>query len=146
MMVLPLVCWWWWWCCLFLPLAIFVPPVVIVVSPAALLPRAAPCYRRATPCYRRAARRRCRAACRPASPCRQPWLIVMFSSPPRSILMALVVGGITHDPIKVRHQLEQTRAASTIPVASRRCIYCRRRRHRCRRRRRSSLSSLLRRS
>jgi hypothetical protein len=44
-------------------------------------------------------------------------LIVMFSSPPRSILMALVVGDVTHDPIKARRQLEQARAASAVTVA-----------------------------
>ena len=38
----------------------------------------------------------------PQLPPPQPWLIVMFSSPPRSISMVPVVGGITHDPIKVR--------------------------------------------
>jgi len=93
----------------------------------------------ATPCYRCAAHRRRRAACRPASPCRQPLLIDMFSSPPRLISMALVVGGVTHDPIKARRQLEQARAASAIAVACRHC----RRRHRRRRSRRSSLSSPL---
>jgi len=66
----------------------------------------------------------------------------MFSSPPRSILMALVVGGVTHDPINARRRLEQARAASAIAVARRRCIHSRRRHRRCRRRRccRSSLS------
>ena len=56
-----------------LPLAIVVPPVVV----------------------RRAARR-------PASPCRQPWLIITFLSPLCSISMVPVVGGVTHDPIKPR--------------------------------------------
>jgi hypothetical protein len=53
-------------------LAIVVPPVAIVVPPVALLPL------------------------------RQPWLIVMFSSTPRSISMAPVVGGVTHDPVSKR--------------------------------------------
>jgi len=68
----------------------------------------------------------------------------MFSSPPRSILMALVVGGVTHDPIKARRRLEQARAASTIAVTRHRCIHCHH--HLCLRRRchcRSSLSSPL---
>jgi len=72
----------------------------------------------------------------------------MFLSPPRLILTALVVGGVTHDPIKARCQLEQARAASAIAVARRRSIHRRRcrRRHRrrhCRHRRRSSLLSPL---
>ena len=55
--------------------------------------------------------------------------------------MALVVGGVTHDPIKARCRLEQARAASTIAVTRHRCIrchhrLCRRRHCRCR----SSLS------
>jgi len=55
--------------------------------------------------------------------------------------MALVVGGVTHDPMKVRRRLEQARAASAIAVAHRPCIHlrCRRRRHH----RHSSLSSPL---
>ena len=121
--------------CCPLPLAVVVPPVAvvaIVVPPVALLPLAV-ARRRAAPCYRRAARRRRRASCRPASPCRQPWLFVMFSSPPRSISMAPVVGGVTHDPIKACRRMELARAASAIAVARRRRIH---------RRRRSSLSSL----
>ena len=42
--------------------------------------------------------------------------------------MAPVVGGVTHDPIKVRHQLEQARAASAIAVAHCHCIQHHRRR------------------
>jgi hypothetical protein len=33
-------------------------------------------------------------------------LIVMFFSPPRSISMERIKGGITHDPINARHRLE----------------------------------------
>jgi hypothetical protein len=33
------------------------------------------------------------------SPPPQPWLIVMFSLPPRSISMKPVVGGVAHYPI-----------------------------------------------
>jgi hypothetical protein len=38
-------------------------------------------------------------------PLKLPWLIVMFFSSPRSILMELVIIGIVHDPINVRHWL-----------------------------------------
>jgi hypothetical protein len=51
----------------------------------------------------------------------------MFSSPPRSISMALVVGGVTHDPIKARCRMELARAASAIAFDRRRHIH--RRRH-----------------
>ena len=100
-----------------LPLAVVVPPLAIVVPPVVVR----------------------RAACRPASPCRQPWLIVMFLSPLRSISMVPVVGGVTHDPIKPRRRLEKARAASTIAVARRHHIHRLRLRHR----RCSSLSSTL---
>ena len=50
--------------------------------------------------------------------------------------MVPVVGGVTHDPIKARRQLEQDWSASAVPVARRRRIQ----RRRCRR---SSLSSPL---
>ena len=94
---------------------------------------------------RKAVRHRRHAACRPASPCRQPWLIVMFSSPPCSILMVPVVGSVTHDPIKACRRMELSWAAFAITVAHRRHIHHRCRRcRRCRRRRhRSSLSSPL---
>jgi hypothetical protein len=74
------------------PVTVIVPPVMVVVPPVALLPLAI-----VVPpvVVRRAAR------C-PAAPCRQPWLIVMFLSPLCSILMAPIVGGVTHDPIKPR--------------------------------------------
>jgi len=59
--------------------------------------------------------------------------------------MVLVVGGVTHDPIKARRRFGQARAASAITVARRRCIHRRRHRHRQRpcRHCRSSLSSPL---
>ena len=50
--------------------------------------------------------------------------------------MALVVGGVTHYPIKARRRLEQAWGASAIAVARCHCIHCRRRRCRRRRRRR----------
>jgi hypothetical protein len=64
---------------------------------------------------------------RPQSPPPRPWLIVMFSAPPRSILMEPVVGGDTHDPINTRHRLERARTAhrqkkepkSLTPIVSR---------------------------
>jgi hypothetical protein len=36
-----------------------------------------------------------------------PWLIVMFSAPPRSISMEPFVGGVTHNPINAHHRLER---------------------------------------
>jgi hypothetical protein len=82
-----------------LPVAIVVLPVAVAVPPVALLPLAVvvpPLAIVVPPVVVR------RAACRPASSCRQPWLIVMFLSPLCLILMAPVVGGVTHDPIKPR--------------------------------------------
>jgi hypothetical protein len=93
------------------PVAIVVLPVAVAVPPVALLPLAVvvpPLAIVVPPVVVR------RAACRPASSCRQPWLIVMFLSPLCLILMAPVVGGVTHDPIKPRRRLEQARAAYTI--------------------------------
>jgi hypothetical protein len=105
-----------------LPLAVVLPPVAVVVLPVAvaLLPPdvvVPPLAIVVLPVVVR------RAVCLPASPCRQPWLIVMFLSPLCSIWMAPVVGGVTHDPIKPRRQLEQARAASTIAVARCHHIY-----------------------
>jgi hypothetical protein len=40
-----------------------------------------------------------------------PWLIVMFSAPPRLISMEPVVGGVTHDTINARNRLERARTA-----------------------------------
>ena len=48
---------------------------------------------------------------RPQSLSPLSWLIVMFSAPPRSISMEPVVGGVTHNPINVRHRLERARTA-----------------------------------
>ena len=48
---------------------------------------------------------------RPQLPPPLPWLIVMFSAPPRLISMEPVVGGVTHVPIKLRHRLERARTA-----------------------------------
>ncbi len=47
----------------------------------------------------------------PQSPPPLPWLIVMFLATPRSISMEPFVGGVTHDPINARHQLERARTA-----------------------------------
>jgi hypothetical protein len=101
------------------PVAVVVLPVAVAVPPVALLPLAVvvpPLAIVVLPVVRR-------AVFLPASPCRQPWLIFMFLSPLRSIWMAPVVGGVTHDPIKPRRRLEQARAASTIAVARCHHIY-----------------------
>ena len=55
----------------------------------------------------------------------------VISSPPRSISMMRVVGGVTHNPLNAHRRLERARAASAIAVTRRHRIH----RHCCRRRR-----------